>query len=254
MKRELYNSNQNQLSLQGSSHKYGQKSSKAGVANGSQTGSVQPMQSAQFTQGSGFNSVQGQGPQKQNSMSKMKPHQISQNPNSNVKHDAARGGHSGLQPAAPQRKAQSVDPRDRAAAAFVHNGTPGGNSRNPGSHQATAPNNVQSFGPSNAAGYRPDQKSSTQNFGHRQDTRPHSGYIATNVQPRSNSTSYLQKQSHFHHSNASYNQYDQNGHRTSQARGSSAHDLSKSTKTAAYPTGSTKDMSQSVANKYQHEF
>lgn len=204
LKRELYNSNQNQLSLQGSTHKYGQKGSKLGIGPAANTGSGQPGQSAQFSGASGFNSVHGQGPQKQNSISKMKPHHIGQNTSGNIKHDAGRGSSGGLQQMAPQRKAQSVDPRDRAAAAFSHSGTALTNSRNANGQQSTTTNNIQSFGPTHSTTqYRPDQKSSTQNFSQRHDSRPQSGYIAS-VQPRSNSTSYLQKQTHFH-SNAHYN-------------------------------------------------
>lgn len=74
------------------------------------------------------------------------------------------------------------------------------------------------------------------------------------MQPRSNSTSYLQKQTHFH-SNAHYNQYDQNGHRTNQQRGSSVNDLAKGNKSSAYPSqASSKEATQTVINKYQHEF
>jgi hypothetical protein len=99
---------------------------------------------------SGFNSVHGQGPPKQNSISKMKPHHITQNHHGNVKNDG-RNGHGGLQQMAPQRKAQSVDPRDRAAGSFTHNGTALTNSRNAVGQQSSHANDIQSFGPTHSS-------------------------------------------------------------------------------------------------------
>jgi len=77
-------------------------------------------------------------------MSKMKPHHPHQgaaNTNANLKNDVGRGSHGLVQGPQPQRKAQSVDPRDRAAASFAPSGGHG-----PNQNSRNAPANASAHG------------------------------------------------------------------------------------------------------------